>query len=250
MTKYYLTFLILITFNLHSQEKSIALKGKVLHDNKGIQKVTVLNIDSKKGTITHGNGIFDVAVKLGDSILFTSLEYKKRVIIINEYHIKNKILYVYLEPQINELNEVFLDKKIRLDFRNLYTSKHMVMDKDLMDCTSAPNADKLTNPNKITPVDFVEIIKLFTKKIRKRKREKKELVKHEEKAKIIFLDNIIDLFGENYLQEKLKIPKEKSYLFIAYCNDRGLSSLYRSESIDILDFLIKQRVTFNAIKPD
>lgn len=248
MPKHYFLLFLFIAINLHGQEKTVRLKGKVLFENKGIQYITVKNSRSKKGMITHGNGIFDLSVKLGDSIRLSSLAYNNRVILISDYHIKNKILYVYLEPKINELNEVFLDKKIRLDFTNLYTSEHIVMDRDLMDFASAPNSDVLTNPNAITPVDFVEIFNKLTKNIRKRKREKKALIKHEEKAKIIFLDNIIDLYGENYLQKQLKIPEGKSYLFIEFCNDKGLSGLYRSESIDILDFLFKRSIEFNNLR--
>ena len=247
MLKNYFLLFLFIAVNVHSQDKSVRLKGKVIHDNKGVQFITVHNTRSNKGELTHGNGIFNLTVELGDSIHFSSLEYIKRVIIISDYHIQNKILYVYIEPLVNELNEVFLDKKIRLDFTNLYTSKHLVMDKDLMDFASAPNSDALTNPNAITSVDFIEILNKLTKNIRKRKREKKALIKHEEKAKIIFLDNIIDLYGDQYLEKQLKIPKNKAHQFIEYCNDKGLTSLYRSDPLDILDFLCKRSVEFNNI---
>jgi len=247
MHKNYFILLFLIVLNVHGQENSIRLKGKVLHENNGVQYITVSNTRSHKGEITHGNGIFDITVKLGDSIQFSSIEYIKRVVVISEHHIKNKMLYVYLEPKINELNEVFLDKKIRLDFTNLYTSKHIISDRDFMDFAAAPDASVLTNPNASTPVDFMEIIHKLTKNIRKRKREKKALIKHEEKAKLIFLDNIIDLYGDNYIQEELKIPAGKTHLFISYCTDKGLGTLYRSAPIDILDFLYKRSVEFNNI---
>jgi len=247
MKKYYLFLFVFIGFNLFAQEKPVKIKGKVLHENKGVQYITVHNLRSNKGVITHGNGIFNLSIKLGDSIHFSSLEYLNRVIVISNYHIKNKILYVYLEPKVNELNEVFLDKKVRLDFSNLYTSKHMVMEKDPMDFASPPNADKLTNPNAATPLDFVEIIHKLTKNIRQRKREKKALFLHEEKAKIIFLNNIIDLYGDNYLHEQLKIPADKTYQFVEYCNDKGVTTLYRNDKIMILDFLVKRSIEFNKL---
>jgi len=247
MKKNYLLLFVFIGFNLFAQEKSVKIKGKVLYENNGIQYVTVHNLRSNKGVITHGNGIFNLSIKLGDSIHFSSLEYINRVIIIGDYHIKNKILYVYLEPVINELNEVFLDKKIRLDFSGLYVAKNMVMEKDLMDFASPPNPDILTNPNAVTPVNFIEIIHKLTKNIRKRKREKKALFLHEEKAKTIFFNNIIDLYGDNYLHEQLQIPEDKTYQFIEYCNDNGITTLYRSDKIDVLDFLVKQSISFNKL---
>lgn len=251
MLKNYFILIIFITLNIHSQEKTIHLKGKVLYENNGVPYITIHNLRSNKGAITQGNGIFDLAVKHGDSIRFSSLEYINRIIVVSNYHIKNKIVYVYVEPKINELNEVFLDKKIRLDFKNLYTVKNMKLDIDEIDLRKPPDIEKLTSPIQGYGINFIEIFSLLTqkvqKKIKNKKRDKNALFKHEEKAKIIFLENIIDLYGEDYLQEQLKIPAHKSHLFIDFCNDEGLSNLYRSESIDILDFLIKQSVEFNKL---
>ncbi|PCH77887.1 MAG: hypothetical protein COB98_02160 [Flavobacteriaceae bacterium] len=244
--KHFLLFLF-IALSVQGQEKSVRLKGKVIHANKGVQLITVHNARSNKGEITPGNGVFNLSVQLGDSIHFSSLEYIKRVIIISDYHIKNKILNVYLEPLVNELNEVFLDKKIHLDFSNLYVAKNIQLDVDEIDLRKPPNAVKLTNPNQRTSFNFIAIISLFTKNIRKKNREKKALFNREEKAKTIFLENIIDLYGDKYLQQKLHIPEDRIYQFIEYCNDKGVTILYRNNPIDVLDFLVKRSLEFNKI---
>ncbi|MBL4744803.1 MAG: hypothetical protein JKY08_00400 [Flavobacteriaceae bacterium] len=240
-------FIIISVINVHGQENTVRLKGKVLHQNNGVPFITVLNRQSNKGEITHGSGVFSLSVQQGDSIQFSSLEYINRVIVISDYHIKNKILYVYLEPLVNELNEVFLDKKIRLDFSDLYVAKNTQLDIDEIDLRKPPDAAKLTSAHQVTFINFIAIIQLFTKNIRKKTKEKKALFNHEEKAKIIFLDNIMELYGANYLQEQLKIPAHKTHLFIEYCNDKGLSNLYRSEPIMILDFLYNHSVDFNNL---
>jgi len=247
MKKYYLLLFVFIGFNLFAQENSVKIKGRVLHDNKGVQYITVHNLRSNKGVITHGSGIFKLSIKLGDSIHFSSLEYINRVIVISNYHIKNKILYVYLEPVINELNEVFLDKKVRLDFSDLYVAQNMQLDIDAIDLRKPPDIESLVYPVQSTNINFSAIINMITANIRKRKREKKALFQHEEKAKIIFLNNLIDLYGDNYLHKQLKIPADKTYQFIEYCNDKGVTTLYRNDKIKILDFLVKRSVEFNKI---
>lgn len=249
--------LLLITcftvINIVAQNKSIKLTGIVQLDSTYLSDINIINKTTLSGTASDANGRFTLYAKKGDSILFSSLIFENRIIKITETHLKSTSITVYLEPSLNHLDEIMLDKIDWLNSINIAVSKETILDLDEISNRKPPNARKLTDPNaNAGGINFIAIItkltKTLTKKARLRRKAKK--LKHEksQQLKNEFSYTIKNLDGDDFFIDWLYISEEHIYLFLDYCEGNGLLELYDKNEIIIKDFLIKQAKKFNSFR--
>ena len=99
--------LTLVSFTIHAQSFfSKEVQGKVSSADGDVAATHVLNISTKKAAITDIDGFFTIAAALNDTLVFSAIQYKKKEIIVTTEILASKIIYVNLEPAVNELNEV------------------------------------------------------------------------------------------------------------------------------------------------
>ena len=60
------------------------LEGRVYSDDGDVAATHVLNLTTKRATITDVNCFFTIAVHLLDTLEFSSIQYKKKIIIISK----------------------------------------------------------------------------------------------------------------------------------------------------------------------
>ena len=117
-------FISLTSHNLYSQQNTKPINGRVKSLNNDVSNVLIINLNSKKSTISDSLGFFTIEAKLRDSIRFTAVQYlKKEVIITDTIYLKNSFNVNLTENVIN-LNEVTvtpynLTGKIEQDLKNL-----------------------------------------------------------------------------------------------------------------------------------
>jgi len=80
-----------------------------------IENIHVINITAQVFTITDKKGLFTITAKLNDTLKFSSVQHKLREVIISNEIISNKVIFVKLTEQINELDEVFVGKVLTGD---------------------------------------------------------------------------------------------------------------------------------------
>lgn len=246
---YILVLFLLSQILLKAQEKRTKLLGTVKYDSIALQDVNIINKATKNGASSDKNGLFIIYVAKGDSILISSIVYKKRIIVISDTHLNTKEIVVYLEPNYNLLNEVMLTKKINTNWENLSVIKGTVLNNDKIARSKPPNARRLTDPNaKFKGADFIAIIGMLTKKLRLKSKKRK----YEQERILQLKDNLSttlkNQYEEDFFTEWLHIPKNKINLFLEYCEGNGLKNFYNSNEITIKNFLIKQAREFNSLK--
>ena len=238
-----------VILKLNAQNKPIKLKGFVKYDTVYLQDINIINKSSNFGASSDTNGSFTLYAKKGDSILFSSIVYEDRIIKISETHIHSKIITVYLEPDYYQLDEVMLEKKISIDWKNASVTKGTIFNNDKISSNKAPNARKLTDPNaNAGGLNPIALFMILTKKACLRKKERKLKEKQIKQLKVEFSTTIKNLYGPVFFEEALHISEDKIYLFLDYCEGNGLNNLYDSNEIVVKNFLIKQARVFNAIK--
>ena len=244
-----LIILVLISTCGFGQERRIALDGIVQRDAIPLQNVKILNLSSNDETTSFKNGYFNIDVKLGDTLLLSALNNISRKVLISNSHIDNKTIKVYLEEGFNELDEVMIIEKFRLDFGELSLPEGVVLDNDSISSKSAPNMLKVTDPTQSNSnVNFRALMQGLGKLIwKKRIAEKKEFEKIKT-SKLNFLDSIAPQY-KTFFTKDLDIDPSKIYEFIDYCQDRGLDDLYERDAIEVMNFFVLQSRNFNAIKP-
>ncbi|HER40574.1 MAG TPA: hypothetical protein ENO10_05075 [Salinimicrobium catena] len=106
MKKTYLLFLILLLhFSAFGQEREL-VTGKIMTGEEEISSINIINLSSKMGTTNNSKGEFEILVERQDTLLFSSVQYEPREIIITEEVLKKAFLTVLLVEKIDELKEV------------------------------------------------------------------------------------------------------------------------------------------------
>ncbi len=89
--------------------QSVEIQGKV-ESNLNVENINVINKTSQFFTITDSTGRFKIRAKLNDTLLFSSIQHKLKTVIIDKNIIVLKAMRVFLEENINELDEVIVGK--------------------------------------------------------------------------------------------------------------------------------------------
>jgi len=90
-------------------QKSVVLRGEVLNDSIEKASLTVVNMSLKKGSITNEAGVFEIPVRVSDTINISAVQYESRQFVVTQKMYDRKIMSLYLEPKINKLDEVFIN---------------------------------------------------------------------------------------------------------------------------------------------
>jgi hypothetical protein len=247
--KFAIRIIILFSVFAINAQNQISIQGTVLHDSVGIQDIHVINKTTKMATTTKLNGKFSIPVSLGDTIEFTSIVYKNRKIAISENHIQNKLMLVYLESHIEELNEIRINQKRRLVVGDLDIPPNKPVNHNKVTKHGVPDMNKALDPTRSnSSVDFIRIFHSLTKKIRKKRKDRIKNEQEIARLKKEFPDKLKYSLGEDFFAYWLKIPSHEINLFIDFCQSNGLGNLYKSKDIEVTDFLIKQSRAFESIR--
>ena len=239
---------LLLNIQLFAQDSLVKIDGVVKSDSIFLENINILNLTQNLGASSNSKGAFVLFAKLGDSVMFSSVNYTNRIIKISEKHITEKKILIFLEQGFNELDEVLLNQKIRLDVGNLDVQKGIILNTTENSRKKGPDLRRMTDPTYgNTGVNFVSIFKLITKNLRMKNKENKYKQAEEQRLIEEFPEKLITLYNANFFTEALNIPDDKIYLFLEYCQDKGLSDHLNSNEFQIKNFLIVQSRKFNKI---
>lgn len=247
--KIQLLIAIFLLFGVLTYAQEIKLEGKVFFDTTPLKDINILNKTFKDGTASNENGSFQLNVHLGDSILFSSLTFQNRVIVISENHIKNKYMEVYLELGFTELDEIELIQWFRLELGDVAVDERARLNNDQTDLYRPPNASYFVDPTaKHEGISARSIYRALTKNSRQRKAEQKKL---DEKMAILieqFPEKLKESYGIEFFTISLKIPDDEVNRFLDFCQGNGLAGYYDKSPFEITDFLIKQSSAYTLAK--
>jgi hypothetical protein len=82
------------------------LEGKVQSRDGDVAGTHVLNTTTRRATITDEKGYFSIPARLYDTIVFSAIQYKRKVIVVTPSILNSKFVTVPLEDALTELEEV------------------------------------------------------------------------------------------------------------------------------------------------
>ncbi|WP_229796775.1 carboxypeptidase-like regulatory domain-containing protein [Algibacter mikhailovii] len=107
---------VMLFFSLLSMAQTVEFHGTVVSDaHLDTENIHVINQTSQRYTTTNKDGHFKMVAKLNDTIMFSSIQFVPKSIVISTELMQSKILLVHLEEQINVLNEVLVGKVLTGD---------------------------------------------------------------------------------------------------------------------------------------
>ncbi|WP_281989610.1 carboxypeptidase-like regulatory domain-containing protein [Aquimarina aggregata] len=232
----------------YSQENIVELTGIVVSPNYTVSDILVVNINSKKSTITDIKGFFSIEVKLQDTLQFSAVSYRKKEIVITDEILNQKKIQVDLEEKIVNLDEVVilphnLTGTVAHDIKKFDTNP--VITSTSLGLPKANIKVKTKNERLLFEADDGKLIKFYgvaatvnvTKLLNKISGRTKKLKNRVLLDKHIKIENEIDnLFSKQVLSEALGIPQTNIADFLDFCvNHPDFSKL--PETIDALKVL-------------
>lgn len=95
----------------------------VVESNTNVENIHVINKTAQVFTVTDNRGQFLIMAKLNDTIVFSSIQHQQKEVVISKEMMLSKALFVLLQEQINELDEVLVGKvltgNLQLDINNI-----------------------------------------------------------------------------------------------------------------------------------
>ena len=105
-----LLFIVVVLINsiaLFAQE-TVIFSGTVLNDTISVSELNIVNLTLRRGAITNKNGVFEIPVRIDDTLNISAVQYESRQLIITPVIYNRKKISLYLVPKVNELDEVLL----------------------------------------------------------------------------------------------------------------------------------------------
>jgi hypothetical protein len=102
--------LFLCSKSISSQEQRKLIKGEVTLNRLSINDVHIINLHTKKGTVSNNSGVFNIFVKLGERLLISRLNLKEINIVITKEQLKSLSLRVSLNEQVTILEAFTLER--------------------------------------------------------------------------------------------------------------------------------------------
>jgi len=217
--------------------------GQVLNDSIKVENVIIFNVNANKGALANSQGFFTIKARENDTLVFSSLLFKSKKIIISAADIKASALKVKLRTFTNQLAEVVIENtKKEKEFGNTQA----IVDKKYMDdAQSSPKNTVMAPVNVIeNGVDFVRMYKDVLKILRKNNPKKNDFTSSNS-----FTEVVMNRMNYPFFHKTLEVPDDQIKLFLVFCeNDSKSKSLLKSASdFEIMDYLIEKNKEFKTI---
>lgn len=251
-----LIILLIFSINSFSQEtKLIEIEGKITSLNKSVSDIHIVNLTKGFGTISDNEGNFKLMVSINDNVLFSGIQYERKTIKIEKHHINNKQLNINLKPTVNILDEVFihgLSGNLSVDISKTPadTIPKMNFKFNKTDIYKFKNSypthyDKVPNSLAFTDPTFMGGGAGGSVGIPDNRLLKIQQLKRLLKKKSSFSQTLITDFGMDFFIKDLKIHKDSIALFIDFCENKNLFSVYNSnQKLKAIEILTEQRQKF------
>jgi hypothetical protein len=105
----YRIIILLFLITSLSKAQTIEFTGNVQGDDD-LDQIHVVNVTSKTYSITNVSGDFKIEGKLNDTIVFSSILYQKKEIVVTPTDVKNKHISIKMFPFVNQLDEVVIGR--------------------------------------------------------------------------------------------------------------------------------------------
>ena len=245
--KYFYLFIFLSSILLGFSQSNlrIIISGQIKSDLEKIENVIIFNVNSRNGVIVKNDGLFEINAKVQDTLVFSSLNFFTKKIILNYEDFENNPLIVKLIIKINNLDEVKVFSN-NSKYNPIQENTQKYVDKQFIN----DEKSHLINPNVYTGeitngTNFVRLFKDVVKLFKKKNPKKIDYF-----ADISFTDLVLRKVKYSYFTNTLNLKDEEIRLFLVFCeNDENAKDLSRYKTtFELMDFLFNKNKEFNVIK--
>ncbi|SHF49063.1 hypothetical protein SAMN05444483_101312 [Salegentibacter echinorum] len=236
-------FLLLSIPYLHGQER-VAIKGEIITDSI-VAPIHIINITAEKGSLSNASGKFELEAAVGDTLVFSSVQFQKKEIAITAAHLTGKLLEITLHPELNELDEVRLHQlsgNLAKDIISIVTYDPRIIDFALSDKKPLIVEERklfaLSDPN--DPVG-----QIYGAISGEKKRLRKAIKSHELRTLVLETKK---LFPQEFFTETLKIEAARIIDFVYFCSRKKLFKqlVDNKENLELMRFFKEMASEYDA----
>ena len=232
-------------------QRSTLITGQLKDSIGTISDATIVNLNTKRGTVSNNSGVFEIRVRLGDSLRFSSVQHITKIIYISKTIFKRKKLAIQLLIQTTVL-EAFELKKHDLSGRlGIDVQKVIKEDKISAVTLELPNAGRkkmkkvdreiYTATTSSSGISLDHILNTLSGRI-KMLRKKKVIVEENMDVQILLKQYNYDL------EKNFNIQKEHTIRFLYFCRtDKMFNKGLFNDEFALIKFLEEKAIEFNKL---
>ncbi len=248
MAKFLLPIYILLSISVYGQSKN--LKGRIIADSLQGYAINIVNFTKEIGTTNDENGFFEIPAKPGDSIVFSSVQYKIRSIIVRKDQFLENGVTIVLKPVIQQLDQVKVS--------NVELSGYL--DADLKTLELSPFVDNqiLGHPFSDRPQPTLAQRRIYTARsgildlpinyLNGKLKKLKKLKAIEDLNTIVQKGETT--FDPSFFTNELKLPENLISDFMYYCakDDYFKNRIENSNKLTLVEFFQKKVISYKKHK--
>lgn len=237
--KFKLLIFFLIFQVISFAQDRIPIKGRLIYRNVNVVAANVVNITAQINTITDGEGAFEIPVKIGDEVVFSSVQYMIRTVEITPEIIQKNRLIITVNEKINALEEVVITPDDAEKFLNLKEEEFKGFDYERDKSTRLENTivrqGQLNNG-----LNLINVAKLIAKIVSNKTEEEKRNLKPSEVLSYVF-----DI---SFFKSDLELRDDQIVGFLEHIDDNLPSQklLNQSQQFQLIDYLIMQSKKYRS----
>ncbi|PRX53046.1 hypothetical protein [Flagellimonas meridianipacifica] len=221
-----------------AQDGRQLLRGKVLYRGGNVPNENVINATAETATITTDNGEFLIAVKEGDQLVFTAVNYQLQVVKITPEILRNNRLVVEVTEKITELDEVIVSPENQKKFLEVKNEDFKGFEYEIDRGTEVQNVAESQSVRGMQ--DGLNVANIFKALFKSRNKD------GEERAPLKVSEVLRQVYDDEFFVVDLKLPQDQIDAFLLYCDNKVPSqTLLRKENeFQLIDFLVTQSKTY------
>jgi hypothetical protein len=237
------------------QAQMTEVSGKVIA-NSDVENVHVINNTSRKFTTTRATGDFKIQAKLNDTLVFSSIQYKLKIVLVDLVIITNKSLVVYLTDHLTELDQVIVGSVLTKDLESDIENSKATPKINFHDVgIPGYQGKKPTQKERLLieadngklfyyyGIGFAVNIHKLLNKVSGRTKKLKTLVRLEKRDELMY--TLKAQFSESVFQAEILSEQQKMEFFFFCSEDEKFMIIGGSKNdIEILDFFQSKFETY------
>lgn len=208
------------------------IKGKLLYKNTNVVAANVINNTAQLFTITDSNGEFEIAVAEGDEVIFSSVQYKIRSVLISPEILKRNRLVVSVDENINALKGVVVTPDDVDEFITLKEEAFKGFDYERDKSTRLVN--KVADDRQLSNgINFVNVAKLIGRLLSGKTEEERNRLKPSEILPYVF--------ESDFFESDLGLKPDQVVGFLEFVDLRLPSQklLKQDQQFELIDYLVE-----------
>lgn len=229
-----------------------------MFQNKDVTGVTIQNMTSKKASITDFEGNFSIHASVGDTLVFSAIQFKRKVIPVSKAVFDSSFIQISMEEFVNELNEVTVQPfNLSGNIENDLSGLHLRKDVSAV-ALGLPNANIRVisqSENKLHDADYgsflyfyglgfaINVNKILNRLSGRTKMLAERVKLDEEYGEIKKLEA---RFLDTALTRELVIPQEHFYDFMRFCEADKDFNFYAFgyDELKLWEFLQQKSISY------